>query len=109
MRVYAYKKFTILLRRRRRVRLIKRDNTDECSSDVNVNVDVTNADATKQKHTKTEKSSAVFLQPHPLRVHTHLMVVVSVTRKKIAKYLFKLPKNDFTRKMIDFDSFTKIP
>ena len=31
----------------------------------------------------------------------------SVTRK-IAKCLLKLPKNDFTRKMIGFDTFTKI-
>ena len=29
-------------------------------------------------------------------------------QKKIAKCLQKLPKNDFTRKMIDFDTFTKI-
>ena len=28
-------------------------------------------------------------------------------QKKIAKCLQKLPKNDFTRKMIDFDTFTK--
>ena len=28
-------------------------------------------------------------------------------QKKIAKFLFKLPKNDFTRKMIDFDTPTK--
>ena len=28
--------------------------------------------------------------------------------KNIAKCLYKLPKNDFTRKMIDFDNFTKI-
>ena len=28
--------------------------------------------------------------------------------EKIAKCLQKLPKNDFTRKMIDFDPFTKI-
>ena len=27
---------------------------------------------------------------------------------KIAKSLLKLTKNDFTRKMIDFDNFTKI-
>ena len=27
---------------------------------------------------------------------------------KIAKCLKKLPKNDFTRKMIDFNAFTKI-
>ena len=27
---------------------------------------------------------------------------------KIAKCLEKLPKNDFTRKIIDFDTFTKI-
>ena len=33
--------------------------------------------------------------------------VCSVT-KKIAKCLYKLPKHDFTRKMIDFDTFTKI-
>ena len=32
----------------------------------------------------------------------------SVTRKKVAKCRQKLPKNDFTRKMIDFDTFTKI-
>ena len=30
-------------------------------------------------------------------------------QKKIAKCLQKLPKNDFTRKMIDFDTFTKLP
>ena len=29
-------------------------------------------------------------------------------QKKFAKCLLKLPKNDFTRKMIDFDTFTKI-
>ena len=29
-------------------------------------------------------------------------------QKKIAKCLQKLPKNDFTRKMIDYDTFTKI-
>ena len=27
---------------------------------------------------------------------------------KIAKYLLKLPKNDFTTKVIDFNTFTKI-
>ena len=27
---------------------------------------------------------------------------------KIAKFLYKLSKNDFTRKRIDFDTFTKI-
>ena len=34
-------------------------------------------------------------------------VLRSVTRKKIAKCLQKLPKYDFSRKMIDFDTFTK--
>ena len=29
-------------------------------------------------------------------------------QKKIAKCLSKLPKNDFTTKMIDFNTFTKI-
>ena len=29
-------------------------------------------------------------------------------QKKIAKCLLKLPKNDFTRKIKDFDTFTKI-
>ena len=29
-------------------------------------------------------------------------------QKKIAKCLQKLPKNNFTKKMIDFDTFTKI-
>ena len=29
-------------------------------------------------------------------------------QKKIAECLKKLPKNDFTRKMIDFDTITKI-
>ena len=33
----------------------------------------------------------------------------SVTRKKSLNVYKKLPKNDFTRKMIDFDSFTKLP
>ena len=32
----------------------------------------------------------------------------SVCSEKIAKCLLKLPKNDFTWKMIDFDTFTKI-
>ena len=35
-------------------------------------------------------------------------VTPSVTRKKIAKSLLKLPKNDFPGKMIDFDTFTKL-
>ena len=30
-------------------------------------------------------------------------------QKKIAKCLKKLPKNDFTRKMIDFDTLQKMP
>ena len=30
-------------------------------------------------------------------------------QKNIAKCLSKLPKNDFTRKMIDFDTLTKKP
>ena len=30
-------------------------------------------------------------------------------QKKIAKCLLKLPKNDFTRKIIDFNTFTKLP
>ena len=34
--------------------------------------------------------------------------VVSVTRKKSPNFCNKLPKNEFTRKMIDFDTFTKI-
>ena len=29
-------------------------------------------------------------------------------QKKIAKCVLKLPKNDFTRKIKDFDTFTKI-
>ena len=28
--------------------------------------------------------------------------------EKVAKCLLKLPKNDFTKKMIDFDTFAKI-
>ena len=32
----------------------------------------------------------------------------SVTRKKLPNVYKKLPKNEFTRKMIDFDTFTKI-
>ena len=32
----------------------------------------------------------------------------SVWPEKISKCLQKLPKNDFTRKMIDFDTLTKI-
>ena len=32
----------------------------------------------------------------------------AVWPEKIAKCLKKLPKNDFTRKMIDFYTFTKI-
>ena len=30
-------------------------------------------------------------------------------QKRIIKCLKKLPKNEFTRKMIDFNSFTKLP
>ena len=30
-------------------------------------------------------------------------------QKKITKCLLKLSKNDFTRKMIGFDTFTKVP
>ena len=30
-------------------------------------------------------------------------------QKKVAKCLLKLPKNDFTRKIKDFDTFTKLP
>ena len=37
-----------------------------------------------------------------------LDVANSVTKKKIAKCLLKLPKNNFTRKMKDFDTITKI-
>ena len=33
----------------------------------------------------------------------------SVTRKKSPNVYKKLPKNDFTRKMIDFDTFTNLP
>ena len=45
--------------------------------------------------------------------HSYPFSVVTNTREqcdqeKIAKCLLKLPKNDFTRKMNDFDTFTKI-
>ena len=30
-------------------------------------------------------------------------------QKKVANYLLKLPKNDFTRKLKFFDTFTKLP
>ena len=43
---------------------------------------------------------AVFCRPDE--------VYYQCDRKKIPKCLKKLPKNDFTRKMIDFDTFTKI-
>ena len=36
------------------------------------------------------------------------MSPVQCDQKKIAKCLLKLPKHDFSRKMIDFDTFTKI-
>ena len=36
-----------------------------------------------------------------------LRVGISVTRKN-RQMSIKLPKNDFTRKMIDFDTFSKI-
>ena len=32
-----------------------------------------------------------------------------MTRKKLPNVYKKLPKNEFTRKMIDFDTFTKLP
>ena len=38
----------------------------------------------------------------------HLLVRGSVTRKN-RHCLEKLPKNDFNRKMIDFDTFHKLP
>ena len=34
--------------------------------------------------------------------------VSSVTRKKLPNVYKSCPKNDFTRKMLDFDTFTKI-
>ena len=46
---------------------------------------------------------------HPVTTRPGLPpAATSVTRKKIAKCLEKLPKSDFTRKMNDFDTFTKI-
>ena len=41
-----------------------------------------------------------------MRKRNRKKVMNSVTRKK-AKYLYKFPKNDFTRKMIDFDTCKK--
>ena len=38
----------------------------------------------------------------------HLIHVASVTRKNRQLSKKKFPKNDFTRKMIDFDTYTKI-
>ena len=46
-----------------------------------------------------------------LEIHLQQLTIVCTVQcdqKKIAKSLQKLPKNDFTRKMIDFDTFTKI-
>ena len=38
----------------------------------------------------------------------HLMLCITqCDQKKIAKYISKVPKNDFTRKIKDFDIFTK--
>ena len=37
-----------------------------------------------------------------------ILTPIQCDQKKIAKCLKKLPKNDFTRKMIDFNTFTKI-
>ena len=50
---------------------------------------------------------------HLKRLYLHLIGCIFVTffqcdQKKIAKCLSKLPKNDSTWKMIDFDTFTKI-
>ena len=43
------------------------------------------------------------------RNHTYLgRYANQCDQKKIAKCLQKLPKNDVTRKMIDFGTFTKI-
>ena len=51
----------------------------------------------------------------PCTINFQLSVVIVVgegwrqcDQKKIARCLLKLPKNDFTRKVIDFDTFTKI-
>ena len=38
----------------------------------------------------------------------HYYYIQTVWPKKIAKCLKKLPKNDFARKMINYDNFTKI-
>ena len=57
---------------------------------------------------------------HTLHIHTYILAThciythrivgtrIQCDQKKIAKCLKKLPKNDFTRKMIVFDIFTKI-
>ena len=43
----------------------------------------------------------------PVQFKFHLYSCRQCDQKKIAKCLWKLPKNGFTLKMTDFDNFTK--
>ena len=69
----------------------------------------------KRKEKKEKKNrKETGLNFHCITVHQKNLILVSIhyyiqcDQKKIAKCLQKLPKNDFTRKMIDFNTFTKI-
>ena len=64
---------------------------------------------------KSSNSSKIIFQPnknHKKWLFRHYYLQWSHTQavwpEKIAKCLYKLPKNDFTWKMIEFDTFTKI-
>ena len=58
---------------------------------------------------KIEQKSGSNVEMTPRPILSSLVSSYQCDQKKIAKFLLKLPKNDFTRKMIDFDTFTKIP
>ena len=64
----------------------------------------TNAKLSKVRYKFAKK---VLIHKRHIR-ELEIYCVQPVWPEKIAKCLLKLPKNDFTGNMIDFDSFTKI-
>ena len=53
-------------------------------------------------------SSALLVEQTHLAPKSHCSCPIQCDQIKIAKCLLKLPKNGFTRKTNDFDTFTKI-
>ena len=54
------------------------------------------------------KLSMIGFEPRISCIENDLSTNSQCDQRKIAKCLLKLPKNDFTRKMIGFNTFTKI-